>query len=133
MRKDFQKWHGLKKELHEHAGVALFQEREIWWCSLGANIGFEQDGGGEHFERPVIILKKFNLDACLVVPLTARPKKGTYYLAVGRVDGRDAVAVLSQVRFIDRRRFANKISTLDEETFSVLVRAIIQASFKEYA
>ncbi len=55
MQKDFQKWHGLKKELHEQAGVALFQEREIWWCSLGANIGFEQDGGGEHFEQPVLV------------------------------------------------------------------------------
>ena len=59
--------------------MALFHEREVWWCSLGANIGFEQDGGGEDFERPVVILKKFNLDACLIVPLTARPKKGIGY------------------------------------------------------
>ena len=131
MRKDFQKWHDLKKQLHEHEGMALFHEREIWWCSLGANISFEQDGGWEHFERPVVVLKKFNLEACLVVPLTARPKKGIYYLAVGDIDGREAVAVLSQVRFVDRKRFTNKICMLDEETFSALVRAVIQASFKE--
>lgn len=131
MKKDFQKWHGLKKHLHEHDGTALFQEREVWWCALGANVGFEQDGGGEYFERPVVILKKFNLDACMIVPLTARVKKGKYYFAVGKIDGRDAIAVLSQVRFIDRKRLANKIITLDADVFRALIKNIVHASFEE--
>ena len=77
----------------------------------------------------MVILKKFNLDACLIVPLTARPKKGKYYLPIGRIEQRDAVAVLSQVRFIDRRRLTNKICTLDEDVYRTLATAVVSASF----
>lgn len=129
MKKDFIKWHGIKKELHEHSSEVFFHEREVWWCSLGANIGFEQDGTGEDFQRPVIILKKFNLDVGLVIPLTGREKTGKYYFAVGEVDGRKATAVISQVRFIDRKRLANKIGVVEEETFSRLTQAIVATNF----
>jgi hypothetical protein len=30
-----------------------FREKEIWWACLGANIGFEQNGKNENFERPI--------------------------------------------------------------------------------
>lgn len=129
MKKDFWKWHTKKEQLNETKGTALFHEREVWWCALGVNIGYEQDGGQEDFERPVVILKKFNLDACLMVPLSARPKQGTYYFPIGKIEDRDAVAVLSQVRFIDRKRLKNKICTLNEEIFHSLVQSVIRASF----
>lgn len=129
MKKDFQKWHGIKKELHERSSEVFFHEREIWWCSLGANIGFEQDGTGEDFQRPVVILKKFNLDVCLIIPLTGREKTGKYYFAIGEVDGRKATAVISQVRFIDRKRLANKIGVVEEGIFSRLAQAVIVANF----
>ncbi len=85
MKKNFRLWTAKKEVLNDTKGTALFHEREVWWCALGANIGFEQDGGQEDFERPVVILKKFNLDACLIVPLTGRPKEGKYYFPVGRI------------------------------------------------
>jgi mRNA interferase MazF len=110
MKKDFWRWHTKKVQINETEGRALFQEREVWWCALGTNIGFEQDGSSEQFTRPVIVLSKFNLDTCLVVPLTARPKKGKYYFSVGAVSGREAVAVLSQIRFVDRKRLVVKIA-----------------------
>jgi mRNA interferase MazF len=50
MNKDFSKWFVLKKLAHEAVGTALFHEREIWWCKIGANVGFEIDGRGEDFE-----------------------------------------------------------------------------------
>ena len=131
MNKDFKKWHTLKAKLHEGEGSALFQAREIWWASLGANIGFEQDGVGEIFTRPVIVLTKFNLDVCLVVPLTARPKKGKYYFPIGNVAGKQAVAVLSQLRFIDKKRLAKKILTLDRDIFKKLREAIVDVCFPE--
>ncbi|MFA6414899.1 MAG: type II toxin-antitoxin system PemK/MazF family toxin [Candidatus Paceibacterota bacterium] len=129
MEKDFWKWHTQKGHLNEAKGTALFHEREVWWCALGANIGFEQDGSGELFTRPVVILSKFNLDACLVVPLTAKPKKGKYYFSVGNISSRDAVAVLSQIRFVDRKRLAMKIATMDKGTFQRLTKAVAQACF----
>ena len=42
--KDFQNWHSLKTKLESLEKDELFREREIWWCSIGENIGFEQDG-----------------------------------------------------------------------------------------
>lgn len=115
--------------MNETKGTALFHEREVWWCALGANIGYEQDGNSELFTRPVVILSKFNLDACLIVPLTAKPKKGIYYFPVGNVSGREAVAVLSQIRFVDRKRLALKIATMDRHTFQALTRAVVKACF----
>ncbi|MEK7515358.1 MAG: type II toxin-antitoxin system PemK/MazF family toxin, partial [Patescibacteria group bacterium] len=102
MLKNFSKWFALKKSVHEADGTALFHEREIWWCILGVNVGFEIDGSGSGFARPVVIIKKFNLDTCIVMPLTGKVKKGKYYFHVGIVDGREASAVLSQLRLIDR-------------------------------
>jgi mRNA interferase MazF len=129
MQKDYRRWHDKKVKLNDAEGTALFHEREVWWCALGANIGFEQDGSSELFTRPVVILAKFNLDACLVVPLTARPKTGKYYFPVGTVGGRQAVAVLSQIRFVDRKRLALKITTLDQDEFRSLTEAVVRACF----
>lgn len=43
---DFDEWNKLKKQLHQKntATIPYFYEREIWWCFLGKNIGWEQDG-----------------------------------------------------------------------------------------
>jgi mRNA interferase MazF len=38
-------------------------EYDAWrffYMKMGKNLGFEQNGKGENFVRPVIILKKFN-------------------------------------------------------------------------
>jgi mRNA-degrading endonuclease toxin of MazEF toxin-antitoxin module len=44
MEKDFWKWHSLKSEIEKQIPSPLFYEREIWWCSVGANVGAEEDG-----------------------------------------------------------------------------------------
>lgn len=41
MKKDFQKWHILKRGIHNDKERRFYHEREVWWCSLGENIGFE--------------------------------------------------------------------------------------------
>ncbi len=126
MQKDFQKWHSVKTDLQEQKSNVFFHEREIWWCAAGVNLGFEQDGSGERFLRPVVVIKKFNLDACIAVPLTARQKKGKYYFPVGNIEEKEAVAILSQLRFIDRKRLAQKAGVLDEEIFKKLINAIVK-------
>jgi hypothetical protein len=44
MQKDFPGWHRHKEQLHAQHQTPTFQEREIWWCSVGVNIGHEMDG-----------------------------------------------------------------------------------------
>lgn len=57
MQKDFDKWNAEKKKVHVASGdkPIYFREHEIWWCRLGANIGFEQDGKGKSFSRSVVL------------------------------------------------------------------------------
>ena len=75
MEKDFLKWHKRKEKLHIEGARVFFHEREVWWCSLGYNVGFEQDGKGYNFARPIIIFKKFNNEVFWAVPLTRATKK----------------------------------------------------------
>ncbi len=78
--------------------------REIWWCRLGVNVGTEQDGKGNWYVRPCIILRGFGADACLVAPLTTSPRKHSLRVPVGLIEGDEARANLSQIRVIDTRR-----------------------------
>ncbi|GEM_PF-6457268 len=43
MKKDFQNWHNKKTLIHESKNRPGFHEREVWWCALGVNVGFEQE------------------------------------------------------------------------------------------
>ncbi|MFA5871014.1 MAG: hypothetical protein WC842_03995 [Candidatus Paceibacterota bacterium] len=56
-KKDFDSWNIQKKKINTREKVIFCNIREIWWCSLGVNIGSEEDGKNELFERPVLILK----------------------------------------------------------------------------
>lgn len=126
MKKDFQKWHKKKELIHNEKDISnlFFKEREVWWVTLGANIGFEQDGKGEEFRRPIIILKKFNQFVVLTVPLTTKIKKNKYYFSIDIGDGIPRMAIISQLRLIDTKRLIDKLATLDEGSFIKIKDAI---------
>lgn len=127
--KDFDSWNVQKKLVDATSPKVFFHIREVWWCKLGINVGFEQDGKSEKFSRPIVILKTYSINAALVVPLTSKDKKGTYYFDLGKIGGREAKAVLSQIRFIDKRRLIKKFDVVDKEIFEKLKSAIIQINF----
>src|SRR3989344_1655211 len=79
MKKDFKKWHNKKALINERENRPGFHEREIWWCAIGVNVGFEQDGGGEDFLRPVIVFRKFNNEILWGIPLTQTRKNNVFY------------------------------------------------------
>ena len=120
MEKDFDQWNVKKKSLHGQERKVFYHEREIWWCALGVNVGFEQDGTGKNFDRPVVIIRGISKDVFFAVTLTGKRKSGKYYFYVGKVDGREASAILSQVRLLDTRRLIRKVGVLNEETFREL-------------
>ena len=70
MQKDFPGWHRHKEQLHAQHHTPTFQEREIWWCSVGVNVGHEMDGKNQFYNRPVLIVRKFNPHIFFGVPLT---------------------------------------------------------------
>ena len=123
MEKHFDQWNQQKKHIHESEGGKLYHEREMWWCSLGVNVGFEQDGAGVDHQRPVLILRGMSRQTCYVVPLTTSPKRHKYRIPIGQVENQQAVALISQIKLIDTKRLVNKIGFLDQPTFSVIRKA----------
>ena len=129
MKKDFDGWNREKQALDAGETKTFCHQREIWWCALGVNIGSEQDGTGKNFDRPMVVIRGFNRSIFLGVALTGQKKEGKYYFPIGLVEGREASAILSQVRLIDTRRLVRKMTTLDEVTFQELKNALRRTLF----
>lgn len=113
----FDKWNEQKKFIDKSSSGRFYREKEIWWGSLGKNIGSEQDGKGDYYERPVVIIKAFSKSVCLVLPLTTSSKMNQYYLDIGFVDGKQAYVIVSQIKLIDVKRLTNRIGIIDDVIF----------------
>jgi mRNA interferase MazF len=124
MQKDFDGWNEQKKEIDAREDILLYHERDIRWCRLGTNVGFEQDGTGIGRARPVLVLKAFNRHVCLVIPLTTSAKQGPYHISIGLVNDHLASVIISQLRLIDTKRLTVKIMRLNKAKFDEIRKAI---------
>lgn len=115
--KDFNTWNNKKIQIDEIENRPFFHEREIWFCHLGLNVGFEQDGSNEESLRPVVIVRKFNNNIFLAIPLTKTVKNNQYYFPFVFGDNIKSTAILSQVKLLDGKRLSYKIGDISEEDF----------------
>jgi len=122
--KDFDEWNKVKKNVNAYNNRRYYKAREIWWCKLGINIGFEQDGTGKEFDRPVLVIKRFNKDISIVAPLTTSNKNNKYYISIGKIGGKNAKVIISQIKLIDTKRFYKREAILDKETFNLIKKTI---------
>ena len=60
MIKRFIEWIYAKIVIDKKERTVHIKECEVYWCILGENIGDEENGKGEGFKRPVLVIKKFN-------------------------------------------------------------------------
>ena len=121
--KEFKRWNSLKEKIDKKERIVFFRKKEIWWCALGLNVGFEQDGKNNNFERPVLILKKFNKDVLWTVPLTSKNRTGKYYFQV-KYNNRTFSVILSQIRLISSKRLLRKIRTFSDIEFEKVRESI---------
>jgi len=119
VEKDHKLWEALKVQLQGKKNLPYFHERELWICHLGSNIGYEQDGKGAEFVRPVLIFRKFNSTLFLGMPLTSTAKMDRHYFTF-RFDGRQSTVILSQVRVFDARRLKRKMGDMQADEFRKL-------------
>ena len=126
--KDFTSWHTLKSEIQTRAHRANFEEREIWFCYLGLNLGFEQDGGGADRLRPVIIIKKFSHEVFWGVPLTSATKRlqHPYYFQFQFTPDQQSTAILTQLRLLDSMRLKYRTGSLTDTDFQLIKSKITQ-------
>ena len=121
--KDFDTWNQLKKLIHQKEFSAFVHAREVWWCSLGLNVGTEQDGKHDAFERPVVILRKFNRESVLIAPITSQLKRTPYHVRFTH-DGTEYAIIISQVRLISTRRLRRRMFRMPEDKFAGVLSAL---------
>lgn len=111
MQKEFDKWNEKKKFLAKRDRV-YFHKGEIWIASIGKNLGDEEDGKHSDFERPILIIRKFNNNIFLGIPLTSnKNKEGKYYHKLFSFS--ESVLILSQIRLFDAKRLLRFMGKID--------------------
>ena len=131
MEKDFDRWNKLKKAINasDESDRVYFHEGDVWWVHLGVNVGYEIDGKQREFSRPVVVLRKYNQYSFLALPLTTNAKPNKWRIAIGNVAGRQAFAVLSQLRNIDSQRLIEKKGHVDADLLAHLKKAASLLNF----
>jgi len=119
--KNYSSWNKRKSQLEEKSIDGIyFREREIWWCSVGINIGDEEDGKNDDFERPVLIIKKFNKNIFFGIPLSSQEKENKYYIKLAYENGKGQ-AMISQMRLFSSKRILRRITALSESEFIKII------------
>lgn len=123
----FSEWNKKKYSIHTKNDThhVFFKEREIWWCAIGQNIGYEQNGKHANFERPILILKKYNQHLFVGIPMTTKNREGKYYFQ-SEYRGKMYTAILSQLRAYSSKRLLRKIRVLPESEFKTMRKNIFE-------
>ena len=116
MEKDFDEWNKLKKNIDVRNPIYV-SEREIWFCSVGLNVGSEQSGKHKLFERPVLVIKTVTSNTFIGAPLTSNKKNGSWYV---EIQSTSSSAIISQIKLFDTRRLARKIGVVSIEEFKII-------------
>jgi mRNA interferase MazF len=122
--KDFDGWNRLKSTLQNAHSGPTFKEREIWWCSVGVNLGYEVDGKNQFYNRPVLILRKFNRSVFYGVPLSTQLKENNPFYFQFHWKDKTVSALVSQMRLFDSKRLTDPMGKLSEEQFTAVKNAV---------
>ena len=113
----FDKWNEVKKELEQKTGTGV-ANGEVYWLSVGQNLGSETYGKGADFKRPVLVLNKVYIknyiNAFIGVPLSSKAsqKSGCLYHKFTDKQGIKQVALLAQIRLFDTKRVISNANIL---------------------
>lgn len=114
--KKYDTWNIVKKQTEKAQTTTHFKERDIFFIKMGKNIGFEQNGKGEKFARPVIVIKKFNKMLFWGIPLSTKIKEWIYYYNF-TLHTTQQCAILSQVKLFDSKRLLDKVGMINDTDF----------------
>ena len=123
--KEIKRWLDLKIKLWTNDKRVVFRQGEIWWCSLGLNLGEEIFGKGKKFTRPVLAFKKLTSNSFMGLPLTTHGRKGSWYVEL-ETGGVKRWALLNQARILDKRRLTNKIGRISNGNFQRIKKRFVE-------
>jgi mRNA interferase MazF len=127
--KDFDSWNQYKQNIDKKHKLPFFNEREIWWCSIGINVGSEILGKGNNFTRPVLIIKKYSYIAFLGVPMTTKTEKMNNFTYPIDCKNKPSLLLLSQMRTFNAKRLYRKIERINDNEFDDIKQKIIKNTF----
>ena len=123
IREEFDNWIEQKKYLHFRDRSPRIRIGEVWWCSVGYNVGVEINGKGSTYIRPVVIYKVLGRYSFLGIPLTSQPKHGTWY-AEFTFKNRAQYAALCSMRAMSKARLFKKYGELSKGDYLGIINAL---------
>jgi len=92
--------------------------------SIGKNIGFEQNGSGDNFSRPVLVIKKFNNHMFWVVSLSTKQKPFDFYFNYTDPNNQKVSAILAQMKLMSVKRLKRKLYDIHGELFDQMKKKL---------
>lgn len=118
--KNFDKWNIVKQRTEQKEHTAYFKEREIYWANIGENIGFEQNGKGDDFMRPLLIFRKYSNNLFCGIPLSTTLREGTFFFNFQFLESKKSNALLVQAKTFDVKRLDRKLGMINQTDFKNL-------------
>jgi mRNA interferase MazF len=130
--REFVKWIKVKVRIHTNENSLSFKQRDIWWANIGLNVGFEQNGKNDEFERPVLVLRKFGQNIFWAIPMTSKENDNKYRMKirykeyykniVGDLleEEKEGNLILNQLRTISNKRLIRKMGVISEVNFDIV-------------
>ncbi len=118
--KRFDEWNEVKKSINKQDTFFTFKVREIYWLKVGQNVGYETQGKGDAFLRPVLIFRKFSKDTFLGIPLTTSIRDDMFHYTFEYKTNKKSCASLSQIKLFDAKRINQKDGKMQVADFEAL-------------
>ena len=113
---NFERWNGVKTELHLYGRKPKISQGQIWWAGVGKNIGNEINGKNERFSRPILVYKKIASDKFMAIPLTSKEHTGSWYVPFMQ-GGKKQIAVVGEARMMNVKRLYRMIGEIDDSDY----------------
>ena len=119
--KKFNKWNELKQKINNKVETLSFKEREIYFMSIGQNIGAESYGKKDLYLRPVLVYKKLSKTTFIGIPLTSKLKDGSYYFSFNYTKDKTSIAMFNNIRTFDIKRANYRSGLIKFSDFKKLI------------
>jgi mRNA interferase MazF len=114
-------WCVIKIQLWNKKPNIILRQGDVWWCSVGINLGEETFGKGAQFTRPVLVFKKLTGNSFLGLPVTSQSKEGSWYVPF-TIPDQSRWIMLNQARIFDKTRLTKKLGTITNVDFQEIKR-----------
>jgi len=98
---------------------------QIWWINLDPSVGAEI-----RKERPCVVLSNNTVNRVrrtpVVVPLSASPESAPPVVVPVPSAGKDSVAVIDQIRAVDKSRFTRSSGRVSETDLELIANSVLE-------